>query len=165
MDRSSYQRAVVHATSRIRRYFASRSRDPEEIEDLTQEAIASLLESRLRYRDDSSFTTWMYAICRNVYGKHVYYAVRRRTLARSLQSEYVDRTEPPDEQSDACLERSALETALARLDAYDRRLYRLYYQERLSVLNVSTLLGRSNGTIKWQLSRLRTRLRDAILNP
>ena len=86
-------------------------------------------------------------------------------LVKNDKSEYVDQTEPLDEQSDACLERSALETALARLDAYDRRLYRLYYQERFSVSNVSTLLGRSNGTIKWQLSRLRTRLRDAILNP
>ena len=166
MDKGSYYLAVSRSTSRIRRYFESRSSDPEEIADLTQETIVSLLESSGRYREACSFATWVYSLCRNVYGKHVYYAVRRRKLDRTLQDEFVDQAESGDGKPgsiDAEIRMAALETAIERLDTRDKWLYQLYYVKRLSVAKVSNLLDRSEGTIKWQLYRLRRRLRDAIL--
>ena len=166
MDKTSYYLAVSRSTSRIRRYFESRSSDPEEIADLTQETIASLLESSGRYREACSFATWVYSVCRNVYGRHVYYAVRRRKLDRTLQDEFVDQAESRDGKAgpiEAEMRMAALETAMERLDTHDRRLCQLYYLERMSVAKVSDLLDRSEGTVKWQLSRLRRRLRDAIL--
>ena len=166
MDKARYYAAVSRSTSRIRRYFESRSNDPEEIADLTQETVASLLESSGRYREACSFTTWVYSVCRNVYGKHVYYAVRRRKLDRSLQREFVEQVESSDGISgstSAEVRMAALGGALERLDSHDKRLYQLYYVERLPVAKVSKLLVRSEGTVKWQLHRLRRRLRDAIL--
>jgi RNA polymerase sigma factor (sigma-70 family) len=166
MDKSSYYLAVSRSTSRIRRYFESRSSDPEEIADLTQETIASLLESSGRYREACSFTTWVYSLCRNVYSKHVYYAVRRRKLDCTLQGEFVDQVESDDGKTGSIVgetRMAALETAIERLDTHDKWLYQLYYVKRLSVAKVSDLLDRSEGTIKWQLYRLRRRLRDAIL--
>ena len=106
-------------------------------------------------------------MCRNVYGRHVYYAVRRRKLDRSLQHEFAEQAKTREGNPgaiDAETRMAELEVAMERLDAYDRRLYRLYYAERLSVANVSHLLDRSEGTVKWQLHRLRRRLRDAILD-
>lgn len=166
MDKASYYLAASRSTSRIRLYFESRSSDPEEIADLTQETIASLLESSGRYCEACSFTTWVYSVCRNVYGKHVYYAVRRRKLDRFLQHEFVEQAESRDGEpgpSDAEMRIAALETAIERLCPHDKWLYRLYYVERLSVADVSDLLDRSEGTVKWQLYRLRRRLRDAIM--
>jgi RNA polymerase sigma-70 factor, ECF subfamily len=166
MDKANYHSAVSRSTLRIRRYFESRSSDPEEIADLSQETIASLLESSERYREACSFATWVYAVCRNVYSKHIYYAVRRRELDRILRDEFVDQAVSRDEKPDpieVAVRMDALESATERLDTYDKRLYQLYYLERLSVAKVSNLLNRSEGTVKWQLYRLRRRLRDVIL--
>ena len=58
---------------------------------------------------------------------------------------------------------AALCTAIGRLDKHDDKLYRLYYVERLPVSQVAKIFERSDGTVKWQLHRLRRRLRDAIL--
>ena len=166
MDNASYYLAVSRSTSRIRRYFESRSTDPEEIADLTQETIASLLASGARYREACSFATWVYTVCRNVYSKHVYYAVRRRKLDRTLQNEFIEQAELRDGKPGPAVgetRMAALETAIERLDTHDKWLYQLYYVKRMSVAKVSDLLDRSEGTVKWQLYRLRRRLRDAIL--
>jgi RNA polymerase sigma-70 factor (ECF subfamily) len=144
----------------IRCYFLRRSGDPEEISDLTQEAIAMLLDAYQRFRGTSKFSTWVYSVCRNVFRKHIYYQARNRKLDRMMMQNYaaacVQKAEP-NIHSQIRVEIEALETA-------DRRLYRLFYVEHRSISEIASLLGRTEGTIKWLLFRLRRRIRNAILD-
>ena len=159
MNKESYYQSVGRSETLIRNYFARHSRDPEEISDLTQEAVAALLDAQRRYNGTCTFTTWVYSVCRNVYRQHVYYQIRRRRIEESLKQNYVAPAESP---GDAPFEICA---ALEALDPADRQLYRLYYVERRSVAEVATILARTEGTTKWILHRLRRRIRDALLGP
>ena len=168
MTKAGYYLSVARSNTLVRGYFARHSSDPEEISDLTQEAIAAALDAYHRYRSACTFSTWMYSICRNVYRKHVYYQVRRRRIDESLKREYdVDsrqsmagRSFGTDYDQDGKL---VIGAALEALDPADRQLYRLYYLEQRSVAEVAAILGKTDGTAKWLLHRLRRRIRDVIL--
>jgi DNA-directed RNA polymerase specialized sigma24 family protein len=57
MNKAKYYFSVVRSELFIRRYFARYSRDPEEISDLTQEAIAALLDAHQKFRGAGKFST------------------------------------------------------------------------------------------------------------
>ena len=168
MTKASYYLSAARSDALIRGYFTRHSSDPEEISDLTQEAIAAVLDAYHRYRSACTFTTWVYSICRNVYRKHVYYQVRRKKIDVSLVREYASDSAPSAANrsfgtgynEDGKLEIGA---ALEALEPADRRLYKLYYLEQRSVADVAAALEKTDGTTKWLLHRLRRRIRDVIL--
>ena len=156
MSKTEYYRSVVRSEPLIRRYFTRRSRDLEEISDLAQEKMAALLDAYRRYRGEGIFSTWIYSVCRNVYRKHIFYQTRSRRLDAALKQNYAV---TPGEN-----ECSEIRGIIEHLDSSDRRLYRLFYVERRSIAEIASLLGRTEGTTKWLLFRLRGRVRDAILD-
>ena len=160
MSKAEYYLSVVRSEPFIRSFFVRHSRDPEETSDLTQEAIAALLDGYRRFRGDSRFSTWAYSVCRNVYRKHVYYQARIRRIDETMKRDYAAACA----EKVAATERLRISAVVEALEVADRRLYRLFYVERRSVAEIASLLGRTEGTAKWLLYRLRGRVRDAILN-
>jgi RNA polymerase sigma factor (sigma-70 family) len=161
MTKAEFQTLVTRSTPGIRRYFARRSGNPEEIADLTQEAIAALLESQTRFRGTCSFVTWMYTICRNTYGKHVYYAQRRRAIDNQLFSTAPTAEELLSREDEKLMVRS-IETFVETLDYASRRLYRWYYLEKRTIREIAETLEKAEGTVKWWLYRLRKDLQNQI---
>lgn len=62
----------------------------------------------------------------------------------------------------ATVERADLRAALARLNAVDRQLLRMRYQEDLTLASIARRLGIPVGTAKARLHRARARLRRAF---
>jgi len=55
----------------IYRFLAALTGDPDLAEELTQETLLQAILSLPRFRRESSLTTWLYAIARNQYRKHL----------------------------------------------------------------------------------------------
>jgi len=138
---------------RIQRFFRGRCPNPEDAEDMAQEALCAILEGYGRFRGLSSPSTWVYAICRNVYGSHMYYGMRRHRLTRALHA--VPESGPSETPTE-------LRILMEDLSPAERELYDLFYVQDLGIRAIGARLGRPEGTVKYLLFRLRRRIRDMI---
>jgi len=142
----------------IFRFLAALTGDPDAAEELAQETFLQAILALRRFRRESSATTWLYAIARNLCRKH---------LARN-------RRPPPDEPTASPFaspaevmevrdERALLAQALAALpESYREALVLREYQE-LSYAEVGQLLGRSENWARVTCFRARRMLREAYL--
>ncbi|MDA8410946.1 MAG: sigma-70 family RNA polymerase sigma factor [Treponema sp.] len=152
----------------VRSFFLRRCACPEDAEDLAQEAFLAIVEALPRFRGDSAPSTWIWTICRRVFARHIRTKVAREgALARLLVEEASihDLAEAAAEgkygHSDE--ERIALDLVLERLGPGDRLLYHCAYIRGLDIRETAKILGRPEGTIKYQLHILRTRIRELLV--
>ena len=146
-------RTLFEFSPKIRAYFARRISNPQDIEDLCSEVALAITEGLSRFNNESSLSTWIFAICRHVFSHHVYYRERDRKLSAELQTQPGSPSPSPD---------SRVTRLLARLSEHDQKLYQLYYVEGYSVRELSTMLKRPEGTVKYHLSELRSRFREML---
>ncbi len=139
--------------SRIRVFFARRCREHADVDDLVQEAIASIIRCYHTFAHRSTLSTWVYAVCRNVLSNHDYYRQRDCRLVQRLS------LEPPSAEPELPM---ALQDALGQLSKDGRRLYVLYYVEGLSIREIAARLHRPEGTVKYLLYRLRLDVRRLL---
>ena len=142
---------VVHA------FFRRRCTDPEDAKDLAQEALCALVAAYPRFRGSSSPSTWAWAICRNVFSHFLYTKRRHERVVRELcaSAEMAAQSRPGGGTG-------ALVPVLGCLRPEERRLYECFYGKGLSVSVTARLLEKPEGTIKFQLFRLRARLRELL---
>lgn len=138
---------------RIRAYFARRCHEHDDVDDLVQEAIASILRCYHTFSHRSTASTWVYAVCRNVLSNYIYYRERDYRLFHRL------RLDPPAVDPDLPV---ALRDAIGQLPKDGKRLYVLYYVEGLSVREIATRLQRPEGTVKYLLHGLRQQVRRLL---
>ena len=138
---------------RIRAFFARRCREHDDVDDLSQEALASIVRCYHTFSNRSSLSTWVYAVCRNVLSNHNYYRDRDYRLVQrlSLDPPAVDPALPV-----------ALRDVIGQLPNDAKRLYVLYYVEGLSVREIATRLQRPEGTVKYLLHGLRLQFRRLL---
>jgi RNA polymerase sigma-70 factor (ECF subfamily) len=140
----------------VRSFFRRRCACPEDAEDLAQETFCAIVSAWPRFRGGSAPSTWVWAICRNIYSNHLYTKRRRERLVAELGSGLAaagDGQDPPG---------ADLALVLDGLSPEERRLYECYYGEGLSVRKTAVLLERPEGTVKYLLFRLRARVRDLL---
>lgn len=144
----------------VRGFFRRRCATPEDAEDLAQDALCAIVTAWPRFRGGSAPSTWVWAICRNVFSNHLYTKRRMERAVAELGAGLAAAGGTPDDLG-AGLE-SALAQALDRLTPAERRLYECHYAHGLSVHDTARLLERPEGTVKYLLSRLRDRLRELL---
>ena len=69
---------------RIRAFFARRCRECDEVDDLVQEAITSIIRCYHTFSYRSTISTWIYAVCGNVLSNYHYYRDRDHRLVQRL---------------------------------------------------------------------------------
>ena len=139
----------------VRRWFARRVTDAADAEDLAQETIIAAIQSLPRFRGESSPRTWVYAIARNQLLKYIRGARRRPLpLPGTLQGS-------PDPNADAA-DRITVQVVVSHLPVALREVYYLFYRDGLSTNEIATQLGRSRGTVKYQLYEVRRLVRRAL---
>ena len=153
MESEELTRILVLYGPKIRAFFARRMSNRHDIEDLFGEVVLAAVEGIERFGNRSTVSTWIYAICRNVYSHHIYYSKRDRQLGEAVRS-----NQTTERESDA----PGVKRLISRLPKPDQKLYRLYYVEGYSVLELSRMLKRPEGTVKYQLYQLRSRFRDLL---
>lgn len=130
-------------------------------EDIAQGVFQRMLKYRHTYRDDGSFTAWMYHIARRCAADHF-----RKTATLPASIDPIDLQGRPDdtpgadERASAGDDRALLQTALARLDEADREVLLLSRLQELSFADIARILECSAGTARVRAHRALRELRD-----
>ena len=129
-------------------------------EDIAQTVFQRMLKYRHTYRDDGSFTAWMYHLARRCAADHF-----RRGNAAPHAIDPAHLQDHADEAPDAGAHAAArddhalLQTALARLDRDDREVLLLARFQELSFAEISGILECSVGAAKVRAHRALHELR------
>jgi len=169
-DVSAFERLIGAHVAVVRRFARAFARGHEAAADLAQDALLKVYRSIGGYRFQSSFSTWLYAIVRNVYLDDARSrAGRDRAAERPLEAGGVDAdptADPDAPRADRRLEREELRrlvwAALEAVPADFRAALVLYDIEGLSYEEIAAIENAPLGTVKSRLSRGREHLRRAL---
>jgi RNA polymerase sigma factor (sigma-70 family) len=148
----------------FRRYFAQinrffRNKTDSGIEDLIQSTFLACIEGRDRFREASSFRTYLFGIAHNLLRTHY------RKRARDVDFEHtsvVDLGASPTGPLTQRDEQAALLRALRSIPFDHQVILELSYWEDLSGPEIAEVLGLPPNTVRSRLSRARTALREAL---
>lgn len=157
------QRGDVHAfdtlverhRSRLFTLAARTLGSPNEAEDAVQEALVRAWRSLPRFRHGSRFSTWLYRITVNCA-----HDVRERRRAEPMELAE-ERADPRDALAAAELS-GALQAALDSLDEPYREAIVLYDLLGCSYLEIASIVGVPEGTVKSRIFRGRRDLAAAL---
>jgi RNA polymerase sigma-70 factor (ECF subfamily) len=169
-DVPAFERLIEAHIPLVRRFARAFTRSHEAAGDLAQDALIKVYRSIGGYRFQSSFSTWLYAIVRNVYLDDARSrAGRDRAAERSLEPGRVDAdpTVDPDAlRADRRLEREELRrrvwAALAAVPEDFRSTLVLFDIEGLTYEEIAVIENAPLGTVKSRLSRGREHLRRLL---
>lgn len=128
---------------KIKLYFTNKNLTNEDIEDLTQETICRIYESLNRFSYRSSISTWIYAICKNVYYEYIR---KSKTIEElNVESVFID-----DETS-----RIEINILLERLPKRLKLIYDKRYQLGMTIKEISRELNIPQGTVKYYIYEIK----------
>ncbi len=128
-------------------------KDPHLAEDAAQETFIKAWRALPKFREDSSFSTWLFTIAKNVCRDLIAKKKDTEELSETLVSE--DTVEDQVIKND---EKDAVRRALACLDEDARQILVLREWRGLSYSEISEVLGIGEGTVKSRISRAREKL-------
>lgn len=146
------------------RYFAQlsrffRNKADVGIEDLIQATFLACVEGRDRFREASSFRTYLFAIARHQLFRH--YRRRAREVDFS-QTSVIDLGASPSGPLGRREETTALLRALRAIPLEYQIVLELTYWEDLKGPEIAEVLEIPANTVRGRLSRARAALRDAL---
>lgn len=141
----------------------------EPARDMSQEAMLQAYLCLQDLRKEESFRSWLYGIVLNVTKSYLREQKRRQRLETTRHQDPAEEAwEPADPAADPqqiALERelnALVLAALAELPPAHREPARLFYQESLTLHEITAVTGVLPGTVKVQLHRARNQLREKI---
>lgn len=99
---------------------------------------------------------WMYGVARKVLATHRRTTTRRKALTDKLRAELQVSTRNPDANDEHV---SRLKEAIAELKPLDQEIVRLVHWEGFSLVEIATLLGKRQGTVRSRYHRARAELK------
>ncbi len=130
-------------------------------EDLVQIVFQRMLKYRHTYRDEGSFTAWMYHLARRCAADHFRKAsTAPHAIDPTKLHEHTDDAPHAAHEATARDDRALLHVALARLDRDDREVLLLSRFQELSFAEISGILECSVGAAKVRAHRALRELRD-----
>ncbi|MGF1597304.1 MAG: RNA polymerase sigma factor [Acidimicrobiales bacterium] len=143
------------ASANVRRFIVN----DELAEEAAQDTLIAIAESIHKFRSESKFTTWMYAVARNVAIGHLRRVNPDVPLDGAEQSAGAARR-----LSSVVSERTAIQRAVAQLPAHYRDAVMLRDVERRTYEEIAEELGIELNTVRSRLARGRAMLAAAILD-
>jgi RNA polymerase sigma-70 factor (ECF subfamily) len=161
----NYERSVY-------KFAYSLCRNHEEAGDIAGQVFLRLYQNLHTFRNEASFTSWLFRIVRNTYLDLCVRPAHRSHLSLdagptndSEPSAGRDIMDPSPSPESICMERETaqfLAKAIHHLPAYQRQVLRMYHSEGKSYEEIATATGLSIGTVKSRLNRARTMLRERL---
>jgi RNA polymerase sigma-70 factor (ECF subfamily) len=128
----------------------------EDAEDITQEIFIKVFKSLERFREESSFATWLYRIAYNTTISEL--RKRKFFFVPADDSSLIDDDFSADDEDEIEIKLQYLETALKRLPPDEIFLITLYYMDEQSIENISKISNLSVANVKVKLHRIRKKL-------
>jgi RNA polymerase sigma factor (sigma-70 family) len=133
--------------------------------DLVQRTFVACIEAAARFRGDSSFRTFMFAIARNQLLQHLRDHGRERDRLDPAITSICDLDPSPSLVAARREQERLLLAALRRLPLDEQIALELHYWEQLSATEIAAVLEIPVGTAKSRLRRARDRLEAALAGP
>ena len=168
-DAGARQTLYLQHVDRVFRAVRGMLRSDADAEDVTQDAMLTVLTSLHRYtpRPDARFASWVMTIAVNTVRRR--FRRRRPELTATGElPEIPDEGSDPADGIDRARRRRALLVALAELPERERAIVSLRYGAELNANEIGSAVGLEPAAIRKILERARTRLGariDALLTP
>jgi RNA polymerase sigma-70 factor (ECF subfamily) len=174
-DPSAFDEMVSRYWGRIYSMVNQLLRNPQDAEEVTQDAFIRAHRGLANFRGESAFSTWLYQIATNLARNRYWYWWRRRrdqsvsldmpissdsdtTLAEILPAEL----ETPDDITVTREFVNRISQGMERLNAKHREILVLRNVKNLSYDEIAAILGISVGTVKSRIARARESLRSKM---
>lgn len=149
--------------SKIFRYIRYRVNNVQLTEDLTSATFEKALAGFSKYSSDrAKFSTWIFAIARNVVIDHYRASGRRETMVLEEVTEIPSADSSPEEKLEKKVELQALQLYLAELSEEEREIIQLKFGAELNNRQIAKMLGLSETNIGTRLYRTVRKLRDSF---
>lgn len=147
----------------MRRFFRNKV-GPDEVEDLIQRTFLACVESRDRFRGDSSFRTYLYVVARNELYRHIRKRSRDEVQAGLdfTVSSLFDLGLSPSKVVAKQEEHGLVLEALRRIPVDQQILLELYYWEQVPGPELARVLEVAPATVRTRLFRARDALRKQM---
>jgi RNA polymerase sigma-70 factor (ECF subfamily) len=138
--------------------------NPQEAEDMAQEAFVRAWQALPKFRSQSRFSTWLYRIVTNLCYNRL--PGLRRELSAIGEEEIADRPDQrsrvPQEGLEDAERRAWLHRQIDALPDSYRMLVTLRYQRNLPYEEIASITSLPMGTVKTGLFRAKEKLRSAL---
>ncbi|HEV2474123.1 MAG TPA: sigma-70 family RNA polymerase sigma factor, partial [Chthonomonadales bacterium] len=163
--RDSWDRLVKLYFEPLFRFCYSLCHNYEEAGDLTSQTLVRLYEALHTFRGDSSFTTWLFHIARNLYlDQHVRpgLAARQVSLDATVARELPDSAPTPEAQLIRNEQKRALHNAIVKLPGYQREVMEMAHIRGRQYEEIAAETGIPLGTVKSRMNRARRSLKERL---
>jgi RNA polymerase sigma-70 factor (ECF subfamily) len=174
-DQSAFNEMVSRYWDRIYAMVHQLLRNPQDAEEVTQDAFIRAHRGLVNFRGDSAFSTWLYQIATNLARNRYWYWWRRKrdqsisidapvssendtTLAEMIPAEL----ETPEDATVTQELITSIATGMEKLSAKHREILILRNVKNLSYEEIAEILGISVGTVKSRIARARESLRAKL---
>lgn len=149
---------------KVFRYVRYRVNNTHVTEDLTSTVFEKALTNFEKFsRDKASFSTWIFAIARNVVIDHYRVQGRRRTVSlEEAEIEVASNELPPDEALVRMEEREKLHACVSRLSDEEQEIISLKFGSELNNRQIAKMLGLSESNVGTRLYRAVRKVRDSF---
>ena len=161
----SHQKKVYNIALRM-------TKNPEDAQELAQDALVRAFTSIKKFRGDSSFSTWLYRITINVCtdflrkrNKAVLISMEQGAAANDngQAMQIPEETPGPEELAEKAQLKELLRDAMDSLADEDRQVLILRDMMDLSYKEIADTLNVNEGTVKSRINRARTGLKEIII--
>ena len=156
-DRASQRELYVQTSERIFRLLVKMTRNQDTAIDLAQETYLRAFDRISQFNGDSSIATWLYRIAVNEALQF-----QRRKGMLPLPPDHDSSAASAASEGDRTAMRMDVNSALQEMEATDRAILILRYQEGLDYRQIAEILDCPAGTVASRLNRARDRLRHAL---
>lgn len=149
-DRQAYALLVHEYQSPIYNLAYRMTGNPEDADDLTQEAFLRAYQNLWRYDPGKKFFTWLYTIAFNLIKNH-FKKDKKRGIPEELSASSLTGRGPSPE--DGLIGKQQVSACLLRLDEEVRVLLIMKYQQELSFEEIAGITGKSPSAVKMSVYR------------
>lgn len=161
-DTDAFQKLAQSYKSRIYSLSLRMLGNPTDAEDAAEESVIKLYYSMKKFRGQSSFSTWVYAVTRNTCLDMLRKNEKKRTDIDLEEVEYfiTSHDGDPEEASERGHKVAFLKKTINSLPEENRKTLILREMDGYSYEEIAELLNVSVGTVKSRISRAKERIRS-----
>jgi len=168
-DAASFERLYARHRGGLYRYLTRQCSDRSAAEELFQEVWAGVIQSRLRYRPEARFATWLYTLAHNRlvdwyrhHGKVQWQPLDGEDNDHAGTAAPAARTVQPDVLAESRQLAQKLLELLAQLPPPQREAFLLHEEGGLSVEDIAAATGVAAETAKSRLRYALAKLRQGL---
>ncbi len=129
-------------------------------QDMVQDIFLKVFFQLSKFKGNSRFSTWLYAITYNFCVEH--YRKHSKYSKVEISEQHDQPSDDQEEQELLSLRIDQLKMALEQVDPSDKMILLMKYQDDISIKEIRNQLGISESAVKMRLSRARQRLKKVV---